>query len=62
MSLDRAHFCYIGSSIGWVSALLYFAILLTIKQITILIEIDKAGDKVLLSDNHQVNLTHLLCT
>ena len=26
MSLDTAHFCYIGSRIGWVSALLYYHI------------------------------------
>ena len=54
MSLDSAQFCYIGSRIGWVSAQLYnITILLAMSKL----QIDKAGDKVLLSDNCQVNLT-----
>ena len=35
----------------------YITILLAIKQITILLRIDNAGDKVLISGNHQSNLT-----
>ena len=47
---DTARFCCIGSRIDWVSGLL------AIKQITILLPIDKAGDKILLSENYRVNL------
>ena len=52
MSLDSSSICNIGSRIGWVSALLYCHIISPSK-----LQIDKAGDKVLLSDNYQVNLT-----
>ena len=41
-----------------VSTLVLATILLfDIKQITIVLQVDKAADKVLLSRNHQVNLT-----
>ena len=36
MSLDTAEFCYTGSRIGWVSALLYYdTIRLAMKQVTV---------------------------
>ena len=54
MSLGTGHICYIGSGIGWMSALLYSNIISHQANYRL---IDKAGDEVLFSDNYQVNLT-----
>ena len=62
MNLDIAQFCYTGSGIGWVSTLYYYIIILLYYYISHHDQInyyyrDKAGDKILFSDNYQVNLT-----